>query len=72
METKPESCNPQSDTQLTKSLWESEFATAEFEQQNKALRQELNNLKVSLRYANRSQANAKSDADQAEPKMGIS
>ena len=62
----------QEDTQLTKSLWETEFAIAEFEQQNKNLLIELNNLKVSLRCANRSRANAKINADRAESKLEIS
>ena len=48
-QTDPESSDFQPDTQLTASLWETEFAIAEFEQQNKNLLIELNNLKVSLR-----------------------
>ena len=59
IQTEPKSFNSQSDTQLTKSFWETEFAKAEFEQQNKALLQELKNLKASLRCSNRSRANAK-------------
>ena len=55
-----------------KVLWETDFATAELKQQNKALLQELNNLKVSLRCANRSRANAKFDADRTECKLEIS
>ena len=62
----------QPDTQLTKSLWETEFAIAEFEQQNRNLLAELNNLKVSLNCANRSRANAKINADRAESKLEIS
>ena len=72
IQTEPESFNLQSDTQLTKSLWETEFAIAEFEQQNKALLQELKNQKVSLRCANRSRAKAKLDADRTEFKLEIS
>ena len=34
IQTDPENFNFNSDTQLTKSLWETEFAIAEFEQQN--------------------------------------
>ena len=44
----------------------------EFEQQNKSLLIELNNLKVSLNCANRSRANAKINADRAESKLEIS
>ena len=57
---------------MTASLWETEFANAEFEQQNKSLLIELNNLKVSLNCANRSRANAKVNADCAESKLEIS
>ena len=52
-QTETESYKFGSDTQLTASLWETEFATAEFEQQNKNLLAELNNLKVSVNCANR-------------------
>ena len=72
IQTDPESSDFQPDTQLTASLWETEFAIAEFEQQNKNLLIELNNLKVSLRCANRSRANAKINADRAESKLEIS
>ena len=72
VQTDPEPPNHQSDTQLTASLWETEFAIAEFEQQNKNLLMELNNLKVSLNCANRSRANAKINADRAESKLEIS
>ena len=72
IQTDPESSDFQPDTQLTASLWETEFAIAEFEQQNKNLLIELNNLKVSLRCANRSRANAKVNADRAESKLEIS
>ena len=72
IQTDPESSDFQPDTQLTASLWETEFAIAEFEEQNKNLLIELNNLKVSLRCANRSRANAKINADRAESKLEIS
>ena len=71
-QTGPENSNFQPDTELTASLWETDFAIAEFEQQNKHLLIELNNLKVSLRCANRSRANAKINADRAESKLEIS
>ena len=71
-QTDPESSDFQLDIQLTTSLWETEFAIADFEQQNKNLLIELNNLKVSLRCANRSRANAKINADRAESKLEIS
>ena len=71
-QTDPESSDFQPDTQLTASFWETEFAIAEFEQQNKNLLIELNNLKVSLKCANRSRANAKINADRAETKLEIS
>ena len=56
------------DSQLTASS-RTELAIAEFEQQNKAPLQELNNLRVSLKCANRSRVNAKFDADRAESKL---
>ena len=68
----PESTDFQPDTQLTASLWETEFAIAEFEQKNKNLLAELNNHKVSLNCVNRSRANAKINADRAESKLEIS
>ena len=68
-QTEPESLKIQADTQLTKSLWETEFAIDEFEQQNKNLLAELSNLKFSLNCANRSRANAKINADHAECKI---
>ena len=71
-QTEPESFDFKEDTQLTMSLWETEFAIAEFEQQNRNLLAELSNLKVSLNCANRSQANAKINADRAESKLEIS
>ena len=71
-QTNPKSSDFQPDTQLTASLWETEIAIAEFEQQNKNLLTELNNLKVSLRCANRSRANAKINADRTESKLEIS
>ena len=72
IQTDPENFNFNSDTQLTKSLWETEFAIAEVEQQNRNLLMELSNLKVSLNCANRSRANAKINADRAESKLEIS
>ena len=72
IQTDPEPSNFQSDTQLTASLWETEFAIAEFEQQNRNLLMELSNLKASLNCANRSRANAKINADRAESKLEIS
>ena len=72
IQTDPESSNLQPDTQLTASLWETEFAIAELEQRNKSLLIELNNLKVSINCANRSRANAWINADCAEPKLEIS
>ena len=62
IQTDPENSNFHSDTQLTKSLWETEFAIAEFEQQNRNLLMERSNLKFSLNCANRSRANAKINA----------
>ena len=72
IQTDPGPSNFQPDTQLTASLWETEFAVAEFEQQNENLLAELSNLKVSLNCANRSRANAKINADRAESKPEIS
>ena len=60
------------DTQLKNSLWGTEFVVAEFEQQNKAFPMELSNLGSSLGCINRSRANAKVKADQAESKQDIS
>ena len=71
-QTDPDSSDFQPDTHLTALLWETEIAIAEFEQQNKNLLIELNNLKVSLRCANRSRANAKTNADRADSKLEIS
>ena len=68
-QTEPESSNFQADTQLTKTLWETELAIAEFEQQNENLLFELSNLKVFLNCANRSRANAKINANRAESKQ---
>ena len=56
---------------MTASLWSTEFAIAEFEQQNKNLLFELNILKVSLNCANRSRANARANADRAESNLEI-
>ena len=72
IQTDPENFNLNSDTQLTKSLWETEFAIAEFEQQNRNWLMELGNLKVSLNCASRSRANAKINADRAESKLETS
>ena len=72
IQTDPETSNFQPDTQLTASLWGTEFAIAEFEQQNRNLLMELSNLKVSLNCANRSRANAKINANRAESKLEIS
>ena len=69
IQTDPECSNFQTDTQLTKSLWETEFAIAEFEQQKKNLIIDLSNLKVSLNCANKTIANAKLKADRAESKL---
>ena len=55
IQTDPENFNFNSDTQLTKSLWETEFAIAEFEQQNRTLLREYNNLKVSIAQKDREQ-----------------
>ena len=71
-QTDSESSDFQPDTQVTASLWETEFAVAEFEQPNRSLLAELSNLKVSLNCANRSRANAKINADRAESKLEIS
>ena len=70
--TENETWNSNTDSQLTASLWETEFPLAEFEQQNEAFLQKLSNVKVSLRCANRSRANAKLDANRAESKLKIS
>ena len=72
IQTDPENFNFNSDTQLTKSLWETEFSIAEFEQQNRNLLRELSNLKICINCANRSRANAKINADRAESKLEIS
>ena len=72
IQTKSDSFNSQTNTQLKKTLWETEFSIAEFEQQNKNLLIELNNLKISLNCANRSRANAKPNAGRAESKLEIS
>ena len=69
IQTDPEPSNFQPDTQLTASFWETEFAIAEFEQQNRNLLMEISNLKASLNCANRSRANATINADPAESKL---
>ena len=61
IQTEDEIWDTQTDCKLTASL-----RSAEFEQQNKNFLIELNNLKVSLRCANRSRAKAKANADRAE------
>ena len=71
-QTDTESFNFQADTQLTKSFRETEFAIAEFKQQNKNLLTELSNLKESLNCGKRPRANAKTNADRAEFKLEIS
>ena len=63
IQTEPEPSYFQPETQLTASFWETEFAIAEFERQNKTPLVELSNLKVSLKCAKRSQANTKINAD---------
>ena len=70
--TETEKWDTQTDSQLTASLWSTEFAIAEFEHQTKSLIAELSNLKVSLNCANRSRANAKINTDRAESKLEIS
>ena len=72
IQTEVETWDFQTDCELTASLWSTEFANAEFEQQNENLVIELNNFKVSLRCANTSRANAKANADCAKPKLEIS
>ena len=62
----------QIDCQLTTSLWNIEFPIAELEQQNKNVRIEFTKMKVSVRCANRSWANAKTNADRAESKLEFS
>ena len=49
IQTEPENFIFNSDTQLTKSLWETEFAIAEFEQQNRNLLMELTESLPQLR-----------------------
>ena len=58
LQTEMEKWDTQTDSQLTASMWSTEFAIAEFEQQNKNLLIELKHLKISLNGANRSRANA--------------
>ena len=72
IQTDPEPSNFQPDTQLTASLWETEFANAEFEQQNKNLLAATNNLNVSLNCAKSSRANAKINAHRAQSKLKFS
>ena len=50
-QTETEKWDTQTDSQLTASLWETEYAIAEFEQQNKNLLIELSNSKVPLNCA---------------------
>ena len=72
IETEAETLKDNRDSQLISSTWNTEFAIAELEQQNRSLSIEMNNLKVSLKRANRSRENAKADANRAEFKLGIS
>ena len=66
----PEIFEPQLDTQLTQSIWEMEFARADFEEQNETFLLELN-LKVYLRCAYRARVNAKLDSDRADSNLEI-
>ena len=70
--TETETWGSNTDTQLTASLCETEFAIVEFQKQNEVLLQELNNLEVFPRCANRSGAEAKLDSNGAKSKLGIS
>ena len=72
IQTETEIWDTQTDSQLTASLWRTEFAIAEFEQENQHLLIELNNLKVSLKCSIRSRANGKANAGRAESKIEIS
>ena len=72
IQTVDETWDTQTDCQLTASLWSTEFAIAEFEQENKNLLIELIILKVSLRCAIRLRGNPKPRADRAESKLEIS
>ena len=71
-QTKNEEWIDTPDTNLTAALWKTEFAIAEFEQQNRSLNIELANLKNALCSANRSRAMAKENATRAEFKLEIS
>ena len=71
-QTETEECKDTYDTNLTAALWKTEFAIAEFEQQNRSLNIELANLKNALCSANRSRAMAKENATRAEFKLEIS
>ena len=71
-QTETEKRDTQTNSQLTASLWSTIFANAYFDQQNKNLLIELNNLKISLNCDNRSQANGETNADRAESKLEIS
>ena len=71
-QTETEECKDTYDTNLTAALWKTEFAIAEFEQQNRSLNIELANLKNALCSANRSRAMAKENATRAESKLEIS
>ena len=57
---------------MNASLWSTESAIAEFEQQNKNLSIEHTNLKISPNCAGRSLANAITNADRAKSKLEIS
>ena len=72
--TETEICDTLTETQLTASLWGTEFAIAEFEQKNKNLLIQLNISKVSLLCTNMlklTRANAKGNADRAESESEI-
>ena len=71
-QTKNEEWIDTPDTNLTAALWKTEFAIAEFEQQNRSLKIELANLKNALCSSNRSRAMAKENANRAEFKLEIS
>ena len=69
--TETQTRDDESASQLT-SLWNTEVAIADLEQQNRSLSIELNNPKVSLRRVNGSRANAKANANRAKSKLEIS
>ena len=71
IQTDDKTWDTQTDCQLTASLWSTELAIAEFEQQKKNLLIELDNLKDSLRCANPSRASVKPNADRAESELEV-